>query len=1495
MAAAILDELDGARPDSGGDPDAKPEGRQRWLTALRNNSVLRARLVAELPPERLPAILRVWIPDYSSAVVEFAALLCRMHRRFSLVPADHVAFERQLWRCILDEAAECRTGSFSLRTLLGRMVVRLARYHSLPSRDLGSRISAGWKRCAESTPLSHELLAVLPSFDADAASDSGSALPDDPLQTASWKAIREATESLPESEAEAVSLRTPSASLGNLARFLEWGILPWSGHSAWGSAESEMLSNLASAPDQVCILIRSLGEAEPVRKRIAGQFSEAVVHRLIGELDPVNASWMLLLTKQLRLLHRQKPLIPLQNSAFSQLLSEVTLEYLSERHWHALDAVSFLRFLLRRLAYRQKVGYEILLADLALRRSPDPDRAQSTGEIDPQSQLSATIVTLLETDLLGIRNRLAQAPRFTVRPEFRDRYCDRDVLAYWIRWRKLPAWSFDDRPRETVETLRPMLDVLPLDCAVGVRMTKDDSGRTEAPPDILSTMMQEMTPALEIERWLLFGLWPREVDAPQDAAHESWLRDRSDADWLQALKQCGAQDQAIRRIARLSPESVLRVAGLLSGPNSAPVHEFLLALHSIGRPLEGSFPPPWEEHVNRYALAHLLEDGPANGRSATFLPHLAHDTLFALSLSFQIPYDRLLFLLRRECSGPSSLQNLCAALEDELESGQELEVFDFGSISGSDAIDMVKVEPSEIARAYMLDGRLPAGAQHLEFATLRRIARRLTDSELVSITEVRGGGAGQRGEILSRAERLLPPASLERLKQIWQSGDRESSAKTDERQSGQPREKLQPLRQTEPAAQTIPEPRHLESTVRSALGDDSSEETAHVLARLDAFTFFLRSGELPWWADRELSVPSNRWLQPLLQLAPGRLLRTLRSAATSPTSIERLLRNVPRTSLAELIRHVEPDLGDTMVHYLYAGEELAHDAGLTASERTNAPAVHWRAALELLLDAHQPRRSSADTLNYLSARISQQLNMSAARYLASVVKVAQDRAERGIGPAALVETLLQLLRNAAPAGIEAEADRDRQAAQNERPASTLTQSEDEPAAANRSASDPSWNFPQLYGRDGARQEVPEPASRKPNHEVLGASILPSSEPDRTPASRSRSNDQTAAHKAKISSGETSAVATKGWHTAEEMVDGTAVEDGFLPDPTTEIGQLEHLLRFGALPEPSRAALPEEFITSLAERIRCHPERYRKLIQRAAESAIERQRMVKHFSAEALNEVWKLLLHKEDDLARLCMEEIDAAACMASTPTRHEEVHRVCGEELLGTSAISAERPWEISTYFGRVLQRLSKEHGQQAAETIANLRMRFSRQSEPLRTRLATALVRAERETAGLPVWQRSVHEASRPTPPPVRRPQKRATPFPVGEPFYIANAGAILLWPFLGRYFQTLGLMEKNRFLDEPTRSRAIYLVQFLATGIAEAPEQALLLNKILCGAQPEQPVDAAPTVTGEEAALSTQLLQGVIANWAKLGSTSIEGLRQSFFLRDGRLIRSTADDSWE
>ena len=1527
--ASLVKGLDALGHNASANPVLDLEERRRWLIALRNSPALRERLAAELTPQRLPAILQAWTPEHSKAVVQFAALLSRLRNDLSIGHAGREALERQLLSCILDEAAAYRPG-LSLRDLLHRIVARLARYHSLPDRDLARQIGSAWRRRPGFALVSRRLAQILQEFGTSADSDDTALAPPNP---AMQRDIQKEGSGLFAPAYSAPWMHTPPEPLANLARFLEWGALPWSGPSTWTeNAESELLSTLASSPDQVCDLIRSLGEMAPVRKRIALQFSETAVQRLIGELDPVNATWMLTCTKQLRLLHRQKPLIPIPNAAFGQLLSELTLEYLSERHWHALDAVSFLRFLLRRLANRQRVGHEFLLADLALRRSPESSHVHPSGEIDPQSQLSATIVTLLDIDLLGIRNRLALAPRFAVRPEFRYLYCDLDVLAYWLRWRILPAWSLDDRPTEAVRKLEPLLQTLPPDCVAEARTAKEVSAGNVALRQSLPPVPRDLAPALQIERWLLFGLWPAKIQAPSDAALERWLQDQSDADWLYALERCGAQHGAIHRMARLSFTSVVRIASLLSGSQSESIREFFLAVQSIGRPLEGSFPPPWEAHLNRCTLALLLGDTPAEDRSPAFVRQFAHNALLALSLSLQIPYERLLLLLRRHCPGSSPLHNLCAVLEEDLEDAQEPEIVSAQSESESAGANSAKVEPVEAARMYLLGRQFPSGPPALSFAAMQRVARRLSSSDLQSIAEACIHAAGRRSEILSRAERLLPPSRFQRLKQLASSAAQaletqtllEASADTRQSRRDLPEPGLHPKPHiatephTGPESSTNPEPRNTPEPPSPAIhanpAADASlaTEKASLLTKFEALTFFLSRGVIPWWGDQELTVPSSQWIEPLLQKSPDDLLHTLRSVARSPHSIERLLRYVPRRSLAKLIRHAEPASGATIILFLSDGEKLAGDSELTPAQQSCAAASHWRAAMQLILDEDQPRRSCADTLRYLSGRIAQLLGMATGRYLARLTKVAQDRAGDESGQTALAEILLQLRNAYSASEVAATSSHGHLNPEDGQSASPIEEAEERPASANpipRNAGPSSKQRPFDSGA-GAGEDVRSPLPREidPQPRAQSTSSSSASVAPSTPVGEGRPHHQLAEANASGTDALTLAPpspsysettsddrpsrhpeppATMGGNTAAVPIETVEEESLFLPNPTTHAGQLEHLLRFGALPESSPAKTLDAFMSSLAEAMERHPQHYRKRIERAARLALERRRMVQHFSAAALQAAWKLLLPTDHTVAKLCMEEVATAACQASVASRHQEIHRICAEVLLETSVLASGQQWEPATYLRRALLRLPKDHALATAEVVANLRSGLARQPEPLRSTLTAALQCAEREAARLPVKHRlptrRLPEAKQPS-----------TPLPEGEPFYIANAGTILLWPFLGRYFQTLRLMNKDAFLDDSARSRAIYLVQYLATGKTEAPEPALLLNKILCGAPPEQPVEAAPEVTEEEASLSAQLLQGVIANWGKLGNTSIDGLRASFLIREGRLLRVASSGSW-
>lgn len=119
----------------------------------------------------------------------------------------------------------------------------------------------------------------------------------------------------------------------------------------------------------------------------------------------------------------------------------------------------------------------------------------------------------------------------------------------------------------------------------------------------------------------------------------------------------------------------------------------------------------------------------------------------------------------------------------------------------------------------------------------------------------------------------------------------------------------------------------------------------------------------------------------------------------------------------------------------------------------------------------------------------------------------------------------------------------------------------------------------------------------------------------------------------------------------------------------------------------------------------------------------------------------------------------------------------------------------------------------------------------------------------------------------------------------YINNAGLVLLHPYLHILFDALGLLEKRVFKNPAAQDKAIQLLGFLGSGETDIPEYDLVFPKLLCGLLPEDPIDRFVELTDFDKAEADQLLEAVINNWGALGSTSADGLRGNFLMREGKL----------
>ena len=129
--------------------------------------------------------------------------------------------------------------------------------------------------------------------------------------------------------------------------------------------------------------------------------------------------------------------------------------------------------------------------------------------------------------------------------------------------------------------------------------------------------------------------------------------------------------------------------------------------------------------------------------------------------------------------------------------------------------------------------------------------------------------------------------------------------------------------------------------------------------------------------------------------------------------------------------------------------------------------------------------------------------------------------------------------------------------------------------------------------------------------------------------------------------------------------------------------------------------------------------------------------------------------------------------------------------------------------------------------------------------------------------------------------------------PIAISNAGLVLLQSFLTPYFQRIGLLDDNKFIGEQQKLNAVHFLQFLATGQSETEEQHLVLNKIICGIEIDQALDAGISISDTESETAEGLLHAMINYWPAIGHSSVEGFRGNWLIREGLL--NETEQQWE
>ena len=119
----------------------------------------------------------------------------------------------------------------------------------------------------------------------------------------------------------------------------------------------------------------------------------------------------------------------------------------------------------------------------------------------------------------------------------------------------------------------------------------------------------------------------------------------------------------------------------------------------------------------------------------------------------------------------------------------------------------------------------------------------------------------------------------------------------------------------------------------------------------------------------------------------------------------------------------------------------------------------------------------------------------------------------------------------------------------------------------------------------------------------------------------------------------------------------------------------------------------------------------------------------------------------------------------------------------------------------------------------------------------------------------------------------------------YVQNAGLVLLWPFIQRFFQNLGLVEGRAFVSTEAHGRAVLFLQYLADPDPETAEHLLPLCKLLCGYPDDRPITLELLPSEEEIAACEGLLATVPSHHPAMKNMRVEGFRTAWLQREGAL----------
>ncbi|MEM7369909.1 MAG: contractile injection system tape measure protein [Bacteroidota bacterium] len=127
-----------------------------------------------------------------------------------------------------------------------------------------------------------------------------------------------------------------------------------------------------------------------------------------------------------------------------------------------------------------------------------------------------------------------------------------------------------------------------------------------------------------------------------------------------------------------------------------------------------------------------------------------------------------------------------------------------------------------------------------------------------------------------------------------------------------------------------------------------------------------------------------------------------------------------------------------------------------------------------------------------------------------------------------------------------------------------------------------------------------------------------------------------------------------------------------------------------------------------------------------------------------------------------------------------------------------------------------------------------------------------------------------------------------------IQLAGIPIVAPYLPAFFTAVGLIKEKEWVSDEAKIHGMHLLYFLVTGKQQAEEYHLPLAKVLCAWPLEMPVPQNIQLSPSLIQEAEEVLQAIITHWTALKATTIDGLRETFLQRMGRLVRMEQPSGW-